>query len=181
MKYVVSRDEALRWVVYHERADGALQRVTSPALRPRETKEEAELDLQRWLYHRAPITRDHRQHRAARLARQGMKMMQQGEKMQPGIPKAELMVEAKRLLRQAWRELQLGLQEPTDPDHRWYPRPLNIPKLAALLEIDCVQSREVLAAYDQFRQCRKCGCTSHRPCPGGCAWVDWDLCSRCGQ
>jgi hypothetical protein len=29
------------------------------------------------------------------------------------------------------------------------------------------------------RSCRICGCTNDRACPGGCAWVEFDLCSRC--
>ena len=29
------------------------------------------------------------------------------------------------------------------------------------------------------RSCRVCGCTDERPCPGGCSWVEPDLCSRC--
>lgn len=27
--------------------------------------------------------------------------------------------------------------------------------------------------------CRICGCTYMRPCPGGCGWVEGDLCSIC--
>jgi hypothetical protein len=33
--------------------------------------------------------------------------------------------------------------------------------------------------YLANRMCMNCGCTERRPCPGGCAWVDWDLCSAC--
>ena len=29
------------------------------------------------------------------------------------------------------------------------------------------------------RACRVCGCTQRRACPGGCSWVEWDLCSAC--
>jgi hypothetical protein len=29
------------------------------------------------------------------------------------------------------------------------------------------------------RACRKCGCTDYRACPGGCSWVEDDLCSAC--
>lgn len=28
-------------------------------------------------------------------------------------------------------------------------------------------------------QCRVCGCTNDRACPGGCVWAEPDLCSRC--
>lgn len=27
--------------------------------------------------------------------------------------------------------------------------------------------------------CRVCGCTDDRACPGGCYWVEADLCSVC--
>lgn len=27
--------------------------------------------------------------------------------------------------------------------------------------------------------CRRCGCTEFSACPGGCVWVEPDLCSRC--
>lgn len=33
----------------------------------------------------------------------------------------------------------------------------------------------------QQRRCRVCGCTDDRACPGGCRWVDLDLCSRCAE
>lgn len=29
------------------------------------------------------------------------------------------------------------------------------------------------------RACRVCGCTEQAACPGGCAWVEADLCSAC--
>lgn len=29
------------------------------------------------------------------------------------------------------------------------------------------------------RKCRTCGCTEHNACPGGCSWVEEDLCSSC--
>jgi hypothetical protein len=29
------------------------------------------------------------------------------------------------------------------------------------------------------RSCRSCGCTDAFACPGGCSWVDQDLCSAC--
>ncbi len=28
--------------------------------------------------------------------------------------------------------------------------------------------------------CRVCGCTSYHACPGGCNWIEPDLCSSCG-
>ncbi len=29
------------------------------------------------------------------------------------------------------------------------------------------------------QKCRVCGCTENHACPGGCYWVEWDLCSKC--
>lgn len=29
------------------------------------------------------------------------------------------------------------------------------------------------------RVCRVCGCSQFRACPGGCYWVEDDLCSAC--
>lgn len=29
--------------------------------------------------------------------------------------------------------------------------------------------------------CRECGCTDERACPGGCSWVEPDLCSQCAE
>lgn len=34
--------------------------------------------------------------------------------------------------------------------------------------------------YNQ-RKCRVCGCTDFHACPGGCYWVEDDLCSRCAH
>ncbi len=28
-------------------------------------------------------------------------------------------------------------------------------------------------------KCRVCGCTQDKACPGGCSWVEHDLCSVC--
>jgi len=33
--------------------------------------------------------------------------------------------------------------------------------------------------HSQQRVCRECGCTDDHACPGGCWWVDANLCSRC--
>jgi hypothetical protein len=33
---------------------------------------------------------------------------------------------------------------------------------------------------DPRRECRVCGCTNARACPGGCSWIEPDLCSKCG-
>jgi hypothetical protein len=31
------------------------------------------------------------------------------------------------------------------------------------------------------RKCRVCGCSECAACDGGCFWVEWDLCSECGE
>lgn len=31
------------------------------------------------------------------------------------------------------------------------------------------------------RRCRVCGCTDDHACPGGCYWVEYDLCSACAE
>jgi hypothetical protein len=33
----------------------------------------------------------------------------------------------------------------------------------------------------EARACRCCGCTDAQACPGGCSWVDPDLCSQCAR
>lgn len=38
-----------------------------------------------------------------------------------------------------------------------------------------VATREVQV----LRACRECGCTDIHACPGGCSWVEADLCSGC--
>ena len=32
---------------------------------------------------------------------------------------------------------------------------------------------------EDVRRCRVCGCTDDHACPGGCYWVEEDLCSEC--
>ena len=31
------------------------------------------------------------------------------------------------------------------------------------------------------KKCRVCGCTDYKACPGGCYWVEADLCSQCAK
>lgn len=31
------------------------------------------------------------------------------------------------------------------------------------------------------RRCRECGCDQLHACPGGCSWVEYDLCSACAD
>ena len=33
--------------------------------------------------------------------------------------------------------------------------------------------------FVQAKQCRVCGCSEYNACPGGCYWVEEDLCSQC--
>lgn len=34
-------------------------------------------------------------------------------------------------------------------------------------------------APQKERKCRVCGCTELTACPGGCSWIEQDLCSAC--
>ena len=36
-------------------------------------------------------------------------------------------------------------------------------------------------ALDAQRRCRVCGCTDDNACPGGCYWMEDDLCSECAK
>ena len=38
---------------------------------------------------------------------------------------------------------------------------------------------EEVVRPQEKQQCRVCGCTEDRACPGGCSWVEKDLCSAC--
>jgi len=39
--------------------------------------------------------------------------------------------------------------------------------------------RKFLDIILNIRRCRVCGCTDKKACPGGCHWVQNNLCSRC--
>lgn len=48
------------------------------------------------------------------------------------------------------------------------------------LEVQNVEKKENINEDPQTDQkCRVCGCTQERACPGGCYWVEPDLCSSC--
>ncbi len=47
--------------------------------------------------------------------------------------------------------------------------------LAALIRTEA----DAAEGYQVARACRGCGCTDEMACPGGCHWVEPDLCSRC--
>lgn len=38
-----------------------------------------------------------------------------------------------------------------------------------------------LETSDGEQRCRVCRCTDWEACPGGCVWVEDDLCSRCEE
>lgn len=44
----------------------------------------------------------------------------------------------------------------------------------------CVMLKNALSGTIHERICRVCGCSDYIPCPGGCSWVEEDLCSTCG-
>ena len=48
------------------------------------------------------------------------------------------------------------------------PELLNGVRLWAIMEVESAK-----------RRCRVCGCTDDHACPGGCSWVEEDLCSAC--
>lgn len=41
-------------------------------------------------------------------------------------------------------------------------------------------SASQFGASDGWR-CKECGCTNDRACPGGCSWVEPNLCSACDE
>ncbi len=52
------------------------------------------------------------------------------------------------------------------------------------LEFENSQLRLALEQFDSeffTRKCRVCGCDWNHACPGGCYWVEKDLCSRCAN
>lgn len=44
---------------------------------------------------------------------------------------------------------------------------------------NCPDEDTYICVTCEKRKCRVCGCTWNNPCPGGCYWVEWDLCSSC--
>lgn len=45
-------------------------------------------------------------------------------------------------------------------------------------EWNCWQ-KKILDEVESEQVCRVCGCTQDNACPGGCYWVEEDLCSKC--
>lgn len=43
----------------------------------------------------------------------------------------------------------------------------------------CGRFDEIENIEKDVRTCRVCGCTDDHACPGGCYWVEEDLCSEC--
>ncbi|TQI68542.1 hypothetical protein LY85_3281 [Clostridium sp. KNHs216] len=53
-----------------------------------------------------------------------------------------------------------------------------------LLKYENAQLRGVIEQMDPDlfnRKCRVCGCDWYHSCPGGCWWVEDDLCSSCAE
>jgi hypothetical protein len=50
---------------------------------------------------------------------------------------------------------------------------------AGAKEITVRETAEICRAKLKPRTCRLCGCTDACACPGGCWWVEDDLCSAC--
>lgn len=44
---------------------------------------------------------------------------------------------------------------------------------------DDIEDPEEFEEMNEDRKCRICGCTWFHACPGGCYWVEEDLCSAC--
>lgn len=44
---------------------------------------------------------------------------------------------------------------------------------------EAILARIEAKANEGIQRCRVCGCTDDRACPGGCYWVETDLCSAC--
>jgi hypothetical protein len=50
---------------------------------------------------------------------------------------------------------------------------------------DSIYNITTTAIFDEYKtkeqivKCRVCGCTDNKACPGGCYWVENDLCSQC--
>ncbi|MDD3230486.1 MAG: hypothetical protein PHE09_14900 [Oscillospiraceae bacterium] len=45
----------------------------------------------------------------------------------------------------------------------------------------CNQWVATIVIYEEEQKCRVCGCTWDHACPGGCYWVEPDLCSKCAE
>lgn len=42
-----------------------------------------------------------------------------------------------------------------------------------------LKKAELINVQEVSAICRRCGCTAWEACPGGCEWVEADLCSAC--
>lgn len=62
-----------------------------------------------------------------------------------------------------------------------------LPLITALTSFDSAQHSLNALAHEKGWQpldeqrCRVCGCTDERACPGGCWWIENDLCSNCAK
>lgn len=70
-----------------------------------------------------------------------------------------------------------------DPENRLYYKAVGYQLLdemaALLLEVSGAGPLDDIVEEVNERKCRVCGCTWDNACPGGCYWVEEDLCSRC--
>lgn len=54
-----------------------------------------------------------------------------------------------------------------------------IPSAAVAGAMQKKRAKAAAPAEARVRTCRECGCTEARACPGGCYWIERDLCSAC--
>lgn len=47
--------------------------------------------------------------------------------------------------------------------------------------VKAARPEDGMANFGTVPTCRVCGCTDNHACPGGCYWVEPDLCSRCAD
>lgn len=66
----------------------------------------------------------------------------------------------------------------TDSLSAWFCGPYGF-VLAGGQPVKFIPYKGQLMFFNVRQKCRVCGCTEKRACPGGCGWVEWDLCSGC--
>lgn len=59
------------------------------------------------------------------------------------------------------------------------PKPLPIRGMQGLWTVPPELERAILEQLAKIQICRVCECYDLRACPGGCSWVERDLCSAC--
>ena len=66
-----------------------------------------------------------------------------------------------------------------DEDEEWLTPEGTVAVLERAMAEGAGFMRNGLISIPREMCCRRCGCTDDRACPGGCAWVAPNLCSRC--